>query len=54
MQDEEGFINDMGKLFEGLDPDLISDHTSDIIAKMLEQVGCLHHSESPQHSCRAC
>ena len=40
VQDAEGFVEDMGKLFEGLDPDLISDHTSDIITKMLEEVRC--------------
>ena len=38
----------MGHLFEGLDPDLISDHTSDVISKMLEEV-CLKLKSSLGH-----
>ena len=30
----------MAAMFEQLDPDMVSEHTSEIITKMLEQVGC--------------
>lgn len=41
MQDPENFERDMMGMFDTLDPDTISEHTSDIIASMMELVRAL-------------
>ncbi|KAK9803443.1 hypothetical protein WJX73_001415 [Symbiochloris irregularis] len=37
-QDPEAFVQDMAAMFDALDPDTISEHTSDIISQMMETV----------------
>lgn len=38
MQDPEAFINDMTQLFDSLDLNDISEHTSEIMQSMMEQI----------------